>query len=67
MYKVKATSLLCSLHLQTCLWWLQESVKCAVAARPEQFVCASKTGTEATEEMVEAVAAHYGLKITVPV
>jgi hypothetical protein len=41
--------------------YVQESVKQAVAARPSHFVCATKKGTEATEEMLEAVADYYNV------
>ena len=40
----------------------QESVHLAVASRPEQFVTAKEQGTAATEEMLDAVSAYYGLK-----
>ena len=47
-----------TLHLSP----LQESVHLAVASRPEQFVTAKEQGTAATEEMLDAVSAYYGLK-----
>lgn len=40
----------------------QESVQRAVEARPEHFVRAKAEGMAATEEMLVAVMAHYGLK-----
>ncbi|KAL6759566.1 hypothetical protein V8C86DRAFT_1807886 [Haematococcus lacustris] len=39
-----------------------ESVRQAVAQRPGQFVVARAKGTTATEEMLDAVAQHYGLQ-----
>ncbi|KAJ9533439.1 hypothetical protein QJQ45_026474, partial [Haematococcus lacustris] len=39
-----------------------ESVRQAVAQRPGQFVVARAKGTTATEEMLDAVARHYGLQ-----
>ena len=40
----------------------QDSVLKAVEARPDHFVQAKKTGTAATEEMLDAVAAWYELQ-----
>jgi len=39
----------------------QASVREAIAKRPSQFVEATKTGTAASEEMLDAVVKHFGL------
>lgn len=48
-------------HAYTCMCGVQESVVRAVAANPTQFVKATKSGTAATEEMLDAVHGHYKL------
>jgi hypothetical protein len=40
----------------------QESVRAAVAAKPEQFVQAKASSVAATEEMLSAVALLWGLR-----
>ena len=39
---------------------VQESVREAVRLTPSHFVVAEQHGTAATEEMLDAVLAHYG-------
>eukprot|EP00798_Chlamydomonas_sp_ICE-L_P014687 gene14687-20726_t len=40
-----------------------DSVKSAIAARPDHYTIAEASGTAASEEMIDAVSRHYGLEI----